>query len=121
VFLVPIIWFYRYQNSEANLAGFIQRAIEADLGQPILIVDLIRAGKIQLVLYLPLGPHAHTDGVEIRKAAIAMNVLLLTTLSAAMAAVSAIQALEKKELKYRRETRQKASCHCTRGASGFIE
>ena len=41
------------------------------------------------------------DGVEIRKAAIAMNVPLLTTLSAAMAAVSAIQAMSKKELKYR--------------------
>jgi carbamoyl-phosphate synthase large subunit len=65
------------------------------------IVDLIRAGGIQLVLNTPLGPHAHTDGVEIRKAAIAMNVPLLTTLSAAMAAVAAIQALGKKELKYR--------------------
>jgi carbamoyl-phosphate synthase large subunit len=65
------------------------------------IVGLIRAGKIQLVLNTPLGPHAHTDGVEIRKAAIAMNVPLLTTLSAAMAAVSAIQALGKKELRYR--------------------
>lgn len=65
------------------------------------IVDLIREGKIQLVLNTPLGPHAHTDGVEIRKAAIAMNVPLLTTLSAAMAAVSAIQAIRKKELRYR--------------------
>jgi len=65
------------------------------------IVDLIRGGQIQLVLNTPLGPHAHTDGVEIRKAAIAMNVPLLTTLSAAMAAVSAIQALRKKELRYR--------------------
>ena len=65
------------------------------------IVDLIRAGKIQLVLNTPLGPHAHTDGAEIRSAAIAMNVPLLTTLSAAMAAVSAIQAMNKKELKYR--------------------
>ena len=40
------------------------------------------------------------DGAEICKAAIAMNVPLLTTLSAAMAAVSAIQALGKKELRY---------------------
>jgi carbamoyl-phosphate synthase large subunit len=65
------------------------------------IVDLIHAGKIQLVLNTPLGPHAHTDGVEIRKAAIAMDVPLLTTLSAAMAAVSAIQAMSKKELQYK--------------------
>jgi carbamoyl-phosphate synthase large subunit len=65
------------------------------------IADLIRAGKIQLVLNTPLGPHAHTDGAAIRSAAIAMNVPLLTTLSAAMAAISAIQAMSKKELRYR--------------------
>jgi carbamoyl-phosphate synthase large subunit len=65
------------------------------------IVDLIRAGKIQLVLNTPLGPHAHSDGAEIRSAAIAMNIPLLTTLSAARAAVSAIQAMSKKELSYR--------------------
>jgi carbamoyl-phosphate synthase large subunit len=64
-------------------------------------VDLIRGGKVQLVINTPLGPHAHSDGAEIRSAAIAMNVPLLTTLSAAMAAVSAIQALRKNELKYR--------------------
>jgi hypothetical protein len=51
-----------------------------------------------LVLNPPLGPHAHTDGVETRKAAIAMNVPLLTSLSAA---ISVIQALGKKEFKYR--------------------
>jgi carbamoyl-phosphate synthase large subunit len=39
--------------------------------------------------------------VAIRAAAIAMNIPLLTTLSAAMAAVSAIQAMSKKELQYR--------------------
>ena len=64
-------------------------------------VDLIRSGQVQLVLNTPLGPNAHTDGVEIRAAAIAMNVPLLTTLSAAAAAVSAIQALRKKQLSYR--------------------
>jgi carbamoyl-phosphate synthase large subunit len=64
-------------------------------------VDLIRDGKVQLVLNTPLGPHAHSDGAEIRSAAIAMNVPLLTTLSAATAAVSAIQAMRKKELSYR--------------------
>lgn len=53
------------------------------------------AGKVQLLLGTLLRPHAHADGVEIRKVAIAMNVPLLTTLSAAMAAVSAIQAMSK--------------------------
>jgi carbamoyl-phosphate synthase large subunit len=64
-------------------------------------VDLIRSGQVQLVLNTPLGPHAHTDGAEIRAAAIAMDIPLLTTLSAAAAAVAAIQALRQKELRYR--------------------
>jgi len=82
-------------------AGMAVSVVEKAQDGSTQIVDLIRAGQIQLVLNTPLGPHAHTDGVEIRKAAIAMNVPLLTTLSAAMAAVAAIQALGKKELKYR--------------------
>jgi len=82
-------------------AGLPVEVVEKAQDGSTQIVDLIRGGQIQLVLNTPLGPHAHTDGVEIRKAAIAMNVPLLTTLSAAMAAVSAIQALGRKELKYR--------------------
>ncbi len=65
------------------------------------VVDLIRSGKVQLILNTPLGPRAHSDGAEIRAAATVMNVPLLTTLSAAMAAVNAIQALRQKELSYR--------------------
>ena len=65
------------------------------------VVDLIRSGKVQLILNTPLGPHAHSDGADIRAAATVMNVPLLTTLSAAMAAVNAIQALRQKELSYR--------------------
>lgn len=84
-----------------NSVGMSVEVVEKAQNGSTQIVDLIRAGMIQLVLNKPLGPHAHTDGVEIRKAAIAVNVPLLTTLSAAMAAVAAIQALGKKELKYR--------------------
>jgi len=65
------------------------------------IADLIRAGKIQIVLNTPLGPHAHSAGAKIRAAAIAMNIPLLTTLSAARAAISVIQEMTRKELKYR--------------------
>jgi len=64
-------------------------------------VDLIRSGQVQLVLNTPLGPQAHSDGAEIRSAAITMNVPLLTTLSAAAAAVSAIQAMRQNNLNYR--------------------
>jgi carbamoyl-phosphate synthase large subunit len=82
-------------------AGLPVEVVEKAQDGSTQIVDLIRAGKIQLVLNTPLGPHAHSDGAAIRSAAIAMNVPLLTTLSAARAAVSAIQAMSKKELKYR--------------------
>ena len=82
-------------------AGMPVDVVEKAMDGSTQIVDLIRAGKIQLVLNTPLGLHAHADGAEIRSAAIAMNVPLLTTLSAAMAAVSAIQALNKKDLKYK--------------------
>lgn len=82
-------------------AGMPVEVVEKAMDGSTQIVDLIRAGKIQLVLNTPLGPHAHSDGAEIRSAAIAMNVPLLTTLSAAMAAVAAIQAMRKKELSYR--------------------
>jgi len=82
-------------------AGLAVEVVEKAQDGSTQIVDLIRAGKIHLVLNTPLGPHAHTDGAEIRSAAIAMNVPLLTTLSAASAAVSAIRALSQNELKYR--------------------
>ncbi|MFN3741194.1 MAG: carbamoyl-phosphate synthase large subunit [Anaerolineales bacterium] len=65
------------------------------------VVDLIRSGKVQLILNTPLGFRAHSDGADIRAAATMMNIPLLTTLSAAMAAVNAIQALRQKELRYR--------------------
>ena len=65
------------------------------------VVDLIRAGQVQLILNTPLGPHAHSAGADIRAAATAMNVPLLTTLSAGMAAVNAIQAMRQKGLCYR--------------------
>ncbi len=64
-------------------------------------VDLIRSGRVQLVLNTPLGQFAHADGAEIRAAAVAMNVPLLTTLSAASAAVAAIRALGQNELRYK--------------------
>ncbi len=65
------------------------------------VVDLIRAGKVQIILNTPRGPQAHSDGALIRQAALAMDVPLLTTLSAAAAAVAGIRALRARALKYR--------------------
>jgi carbamoyl-phosphate synthase large subunit len=64
-------------------------------------VDLIRAGRVQLVLNTPLGPLAHSDGAQLRTAAFNHNIPILTTLSAAAAAVAAIRSLRHKELQYR--------------------
>jgi carbamoyl-phosphate synthase large subunit len=64
-------------------------------------VDLIRSGKVQLIINTPLGAQSHADGDEMRAAATQMNILLITTLSAASAAVAGIRALREKDLKYR--------------------
>jgi len=64
-------------------------------------VELIRSGRVNLILNTPLGAHAHADGSEIRAAAVEMGVTLLTTLSAAAAAVAGIRALRQRELRYR--------------------
>jgi carbamoyl-phosphate synthase large subunit len=64
-------------------------------------VDLIRSGKLQLIINTPLGAQSHADGDEMRAAATQMNILLITTLSAASAAVAGIRALREKRLTYR--------------------
>ncbi|MBN1562418.1 MAG: carbamoyl-phosphate synthase large subunit [Anaerolineae bacterium] len=65
------------------------------------VVDLIRAGEIDLIINTPLGSTAHSDGMQIRTAAVLHNVPLLTTLSAAQAAVNGIQALKAQDLRVR--------------------
>ncbi|MCE5207504.1 MAG: carbamoyl-phosphate synthase large subunit [Chloroflexi bacterium] len=70
------------------------------LGSPH-TVDLIRSGGVDLIINTPFGTRAHTDGMEIRAAAILMNIPLITTLSAASASVAGIRALREKGLRYR--------------------
>ncbi|MBN1439495.1 MAG: carbamoyl-phosphate synthase large subunit [Anaerolineales bacterium] len=78
----------------------VEAAFKVGHGSPN-VVDLVRGGKVQLVLNTPLGPNAHSDGNLIRAAATVMNVPLLTTLSAAAAAVAGIRAMREKALEYR--------------------
>jgi carbamoyl-phosphate synthase large subunit len=78
----------------------VTRAHKVSGGAPS-VVDLIRSGRVQLVLNTPLGPAAHSDGAHIRTAAFNQNIPILTTLSAAAAAVAAIRSLRQKELSYR--------------------
>jgi carbamoyl-phosphate synthase large subunit len=57
------------------------------------IVDLIKTGKIDLVINTPLGRESFYDEKSIRRAAIRYNIPCITTLSAAHAAARGIRAL----------------------------
>jgi carbamoyl-phosphate synthase large subunit len=65
------------------------------------ILDAIARGEIDLIVNTPLGRQAHSDGEEIRRAAVRYRVPLLTTLSATAAAVGAIRAIQLKEFRVR--------------------
>jgi carbamoyl-phosphate synthase large subunit len=57
------------------------------------IVDLIKTGKVHLVINTPLGRESFYDEKSIRRAAIRYNVPCITTLSAASAAARGIRAM----------------------------
>jgi carbamoyl-phosphate synthase large subunit len=57
------------------------------------IVDLVKTGKVDLVINTPLGRESFYDEKSIRRAAVRYNVPCITTLSAARAAASGIRAL----------------------------
>lgn len=78
----------------------VEKVNKVSKGSPH-VVDLIRSGKVAMIINTPLGGRSHLDGQRIRSAATQMDVPMMTTLSAATAAVAAIRALDKKELNYR--------------------
>src|SRR5271166_2791104 len=57
------------------------------------IVDLVKTGKIHLVINTPLGRESFYDEKSIRRAAIRYNITCITTLSAAHAAARGIHSL----------------------------
>ena len=57
------------------------------------IVDLIKTGKVNLVINTPLGRESFYDEKSIRRAAIRYNIPCITTLSAASAAARGIRAM----------------------------
>jgi carbamoyl-phosphate synthase large subunit len=57
------------------------------------VAELIRAGRIDLVINTPFGRSPRTDGYHIRTAAAAAGVSCLTTMQGAFAAVRGIEAL----------------------------
>ncbi len=54
------------------------------------MVDLIRAGKVDLIINTPRSKQGRRDGYEIRHAAVDFSVPYITTIQAAVAAGSAI-------------------------------
>lgn len=62
------------------------------------VLDLMKDGKIQLVINTPTGRIPRQDEVKIRSQVILCNIPYTTTISGAQATVSGIEALIKKEL-----------------------
>jgi len=56
------------------------------------VVDLIKSGKLDLIINTPLGRASRFDEKAIRRAAVQGGVTCITTLSAAAAAVNGIRA-----------------------------
>src|SRR6202007_2007872 len=62
------------------------------------IGDLVKTGKIDLVINTPLGRESFYDEKSIRRAAIRYNIPCITTLAAAEAAARGIRALIEQEI-----------------------
>jgi carbamoyl-phosphate synthase large subunit len=70
----------------------VEEVYKVNEGRPN-IVDLIKTGKVNLVINTPLGRESFYDEKSIRRAAVRYNVPCITTLSAANAAARGIRAM----------------------------
>ena len=66
-------------------------------GQPN-VVDLIKNGEIQLVINTPSGKYPIKDEIQIRQAALAYTLPVITTIQGALATVKALPKYLKNEL-----------------------
>ena len=67
----------------------------------VMVVDLIKGERVQLVVNTPHGQDPWFDEKAIRRAAIGMRIPTITTLSAARAAADGIAALQRNEVNVR--------------------
>jgi carbamoyl-phosphate synthase large subunit len=82
-------------------AGFnVERVFKVKEGRPN-VVDLIKGGRIQLIINTPQGPDPYFDEKAIRRAAILGRVQSITTIAAARAAAEGIAALQRGEVNVR--------------------
>jgi carbamoyl-phosphate synthase large subunit len=68
----------------------VRKHYEANVGEES-IIDLIRAGSVDLIINTPSGRSARADGMEIRREAVAADKALVTTIAQVSAAVAAIE------------------------------
>ena len=69
----------------------VEKVYKVKEGRPN-VVDLIKDGKLDLLINTPLGRASHFDEKAIRRAAVQRGVSCITTISAAAAAVNGIRA-----------------------------
>jgi carbamoyl-phosphate synthase large subunit len=82
-------------------AGLIvERVYKVKEGRPN-VVDLIKGGKIQMVVNTPFGVDPFFDEKAIRRAAVTQRIPTITTLSAAIAAADGIAAIQRGEINVR--------------------
>ncbi len=58
------------------------------------IVDMIRAGEVDLIINTPSGSSARADGIEIRREAVAADKALVTTIAQVSAAVASLDSAD---------------------------
>ncbi|MGB9334939.1 MAG: carbamoyl-phosphate synthase large subunit [Candidatus Acidiferrales bacterium] len=75
----------------------VETVYKVNEGRPN-IVDLVKTGKVDLVINTPLGRESFYDEKSIRRAAIRYNVPCITTLSAAVAAARGILAVAQQKI-----------------------
>jgi len=82
-------------TASLSAAGLkVERVYKVNEGRPN-IVDLLKGGKVQLIVNTPLGAKSHYDERAIRRTAVRHQVPCITTLEGGLAAVSGIAALQK--------------------------
>ena len=75
----------------------IDPVFKAGEGRPN-VIDLLKSGKIDLIVNTPLGRKSFYDDREIRRVAMHYRIGCITTLSGAAAAANAIHALQNEKL-----------------------
>ncbi len=75
----------------------VTRLFKLDEGRPT-VVDMIKNGKIQMIINTPAGMAPRRDENIIRSAAYAHNVCIMTTITGAYAALNGIKAIKQKRL-----------------------